>query len=114
MRDLTHIEDSLKQIVTKPTRGKNILDVELTNLPRCFLEPVIIPPVQPDNDGHGKASDHDGVLVTPNPEYFIPHEKIIRYVRPISGSAIETFGGKFVHEDWGFLDNYCNSTLMTQ
>ena len=56
MKDLKGIDPQLKQIVTKPTRGKNILDVILTNLNDFYQEPIIVRLVQPDVSGCGASS----------------------------------------------------------
>ena len=45
---LLSIDPSLRQIVTKPTRGGRILDVVATNLWKYYNEPVIVPPILPD------------------------------------------------------------------
>ena len=47
----------LKQIVNKPTRGHNILDKILTNMPTLYPPPSII--------GNIASSDHDTVLAVP-------------------------------------------------
>ena len=39
----------LKQIVTKPTHKNKILDIILTNMSNLYSEPIITPPVHPDN-----------------------------------------------------------------
>ena len=110
MKDLREIESSLKQIVTRPTRKKSILDVILTNLSQYYEEPVILPPVMPDIPGVGKPSDHDGVLAKPSRCTFFKKEKIIKQVRPISDSKMHSFGEEFVKQKWDFLNNSTNST----
>ena len=63
--ELLLIDPSLRQLVNKPTRGNNILDVILTNLGRYYCEPVIIPPVNPDNPARAVPSDHMGIIAKP-------------------------------------------------
>ena len=58
---LLSMDPSLCQIVTQPTRGKNILDVFV-----YYQEPVIVPPLVPGKPGHGVPSDHSGVCAVPN------------------------------------------------
>ena len=40
---LLTVDPSLRQTVTQPTRGQQILDVFVTNLARYYQEPVIVP-----------------------------------------------------------------------
>ena len=65
MKDLADIDTSLKQIVDKPTRGSNILDIALTNLHSWYNEVVILPPLKPDIPNNGVQSDHHGILLKP-------------------------------------------------
>ena len=62
---LLNIEPSLRQLVKQPTKGFKILDIIISNLQRFYDEPVIVPPIQPDNLNKGSPSDHNGVFVTP-------------------------------------------------
>ena len=48
MESLQLIEHSLRQVVNKPTRKKNILDMILTNAANSNFEPEILPPIEPD------------------------------------------------------------------
>ena len=48
----------LRQIVDKPTRGKKILDVIITNLGGYYKSPEIAPPIEPDDASSGVPSDH--------------------------------------------------------
>ena len=85
MESLNAIDPCLRQIVTKPTRGKNILDVILTNIHEKYFQPLIIDAILPDNTCHGVPSDHKGVIIHPN----ISNVKRIRsppkkiWIRPI-------------------------------
>ena len=63
---LTSIDPSLKQIVTEPTRGRNILDVVITNVSHKYYVPQVIPAILPDTPGDGVPSDHKGVLAHPS------------------------------------------------
>ena len=53
-------------LVTKPTYGRPILDVLVTNLHRGYDKAVIRPLIQPDVPGQGVASDHFVALAFPN------------------------------------------------
>ena len=62
----------LKQIVSRPSRKKEILDICLTNLFSFYNAPIIVPPVQPDIPGQGVPSDHSVPLCVPNRDPFNP------------------------------------------
>ena len=59
---LLSIDPALRQIVKVPTRGLRILDVIITNLARYYNDPIMIPPINPNNTGFGAPSDHMGVF----------------------------------------------------
>ena len=63
---LLSIDPTLRQIVKVPTRGLKTLDVIITNLDRYYSDVIVIPPIIPDNYGHGVPSDHMGIIATPN------------------------------------------------
>ena len=65
MNSLCKIDPSFSQIVTKPTRGKNILDIILLNTPKRYFSPLIVPPILPDHPDHGVPSDTQGVIIHP-------------------------------------------------
>ena len=87
MKDLCNIDSSLKQVVKKPTRKKNILDVILTNLHSFYQEPEIIPAIEPDVIGKGEPSDHSGVLMIQTVASSPSGHKETRYVRPIADGS---------------------------
>ena len=85
-----------------------------TDLDQFYQEPAIIPPVPVDEGADGVPSDHNGVLVLPLC-FSEPTGKTKRQVsvRPITESAIESFGQSFVNESWSFLnDNVCSTDLV--
>ena len=90
------IEPSLRQIVLKPTRGQNILDIIVTNLSSYYQEPCIIPPIHPDVSGHGVPSDHQGVMAVPlkSQQTTEARTKLIKFVRPIPESRLPLFEEK--------------------
>ena len=102
---LLSIDPSLRQTVTRPTRGFKILDVIVTNLARYFNEPTIIPPIIPDRPGHGVPSDHSGVEATPNTNQGQPavRQKIRKEIRPLPESLLETFDIKLAAENFEML-----------
>ena len=97
----------LRQIVTKPTRKKEILDVLLTNLFPFYNSPVIIPPVQPDIPGQGVASDHSVPLCIPHTDPCNPPAREYRTIisRPLPESKIRSFGQWLVVEQWDEVRN---------
>ena len=102
---LLSIDPTLRQIVTQPTRGRNILDVIITNLARYYQEPAIVPPLAPDKPGHGVPSDHSGVYVVPISGHGSrANRNIIRKViRPLPASLIEVFKTKLASQDFESL-----------
>ena len=102
---LLSMDASLHQMVKQPTRGNNILDVVVTNLARYYDDAVIIPPINPDQPGHGVPSDHSGVFVTPNTSQGQPARriKIKKIIRPLPESLIEVFGSKLLAQDYQAL-----------
>ena len=76
-KDLLGIDSSLKQIVDKPTRGKNILDIVLTNLHSSYNPIEILPPIQPDSTENGVPSDHNGILICPKFNSFQKNKRLL-------------------------------------
>ena len=97
----------LKQIVSCPTRKKEILDICLTNLFAFYNAPIIIPPVQPDVPGQGVPSDHSVPLCVPHTDPFNPPKRVYKTVvsRPLPDSRIRSFGQWITAETWaGFKE----------
>ena len=102
---LLSIDPSLRQIVTQPTRGQNILDVIVTNLDRYYQEPFIVPPLVPDKPGHGVPSDHSGACVIPITGHGSRARRNItrKLIRPLPASLIEVFERKLAAQDYDAL-----------
>ena len=98
---------NLRQIVTRPTRKQEVLDVLLTNLFPFYNTPIIIPPVQPDVPGQGVPSDHSVPLCIPNRDPTNPPERHYRTVicRPLPESKVRDFGQWMIRETWGNIKN---------
>ena len=98
---------NLRQIVTRPTRKQEVLDVLLTNLFLFYNTPIIIPPVQPDLPGQGVPSDHSVPLCIPNRDPTNPPERHYRTVvcRPLPESKVRDFGQWMIRETWGNIKN---------
>ena len=98
---LLSIDKNVRQIVSQPTRGPNILDVVLTDLSKFFCEPQIVPPVAPDVPGKGVPSDHNGVIVKPLRNLKSQNQtNIVKKIRPIPESMIPFFGLKLKNTDF--------------
>ena len=110
---LQSIDPSLKQIVKKPTRGNRILYVLMTNLHSYYSEPVILPPINPDNEANGVPSDHNGVFAKPSPSSnsIQTNPKIKKFIRPLPQSLIDNFGQKLQEHDLNF-DPHMNTDEM--
>ena len=101
MESLSFVDHSLKQIVTKPTRKKNILEVLLTNSSESYFEPQIIPPIQPDVPGNGVPSDHDGVIVYPKTSTKRVSDKAKKIkIRTFPESKQKLFGQLLAEQNW--------------
>ena len=48
----------LVNMVAVPTHGSRVLDVVVSDLHVHYDKAVVLPPIQPDDHGHGKPSDH--------------------------------------------------------
>ena len=114
---LLSIDTSLRQIVTRPTRGQNTLDVILTDLERFYEEPIIVNPIQVDPNKKGVPSDHMGVVVNPISVTRKPvrRKKLIRTVRPITSSSLMKMGQVLTTEEWQFMiDGNGSPTQLTE
>ena len=60
----------LRQIVDKPTRGSEILDILIMNMSRHYNSPLIALPIKPDNPKSGEPSDHSLPVCLPHLDKF--------------------------------------------
>ena len=95
IQSLLCIEPSLKQIVTRPTYGRKILDVICTSLAHLYCSPTILPPLKPDMPDAAAPSDHRGVQAAPLRVSSSENIKTVRNVRPLPDSAVFSFRQKF-------------------
>ena len=97
----------LRQIVGRPTRKLEILDVLLTNLFCYYNAPIIIPPVQPDVPGQGVPSDHSVPLCVPHTDPSNPPTRVYKTVisRPMPDSKIRQFGQWIVANTWETMED---------
>ena len=106
---LLSIDSSLKQIVSKSTRGQNLLTIFLTDVPSYFEEPCVVPPVDVDDPQKGGVpSDHMGVIVNPLSRtggVNTRKQKITRTVRPITDSYFKNIGQVFCAQEWDLMGN---------
>ena len=94
--DISDVLDSygaLKSIVSVPTRKSATLEVILTDLHTQYHPPTTLPPLQADEDSHGKDGDHNIAVFAPrsNIQYKIERKKRIIYTRPLPESKIIQF-----------------------
>ena len=112
---LLSIDPSLKQMVSKPTRGQNCSLFITDN--QSYFETPIVPPIDVDDPRKGGVpSDHMGVVVTPiyNDGLKINRQRVTRTVRPITDSAIKNIGQVFCTEEWKFMNPELDSTKLTE
>lgn len=71
------------------------MDVIVTNLARYYDDPIIIPPIIPDNPGFGAPSDHMGVFAAPSTKSAqINRTKITKKITPLPDSLFPSFESK--------------------
>ena len=102
----------LRQIVTKYTHGRKILDVLMTNMSPLYGEPEIVPAVPPDNPQVGVPSDHSTVVATPLTQDSVGRSRdyVARTYRPLPQSGILEFGEWICSEDWLGISDQDNPT----
>ena len=102
----------LKQIVNRPTRKQEILDVAMTNLFPYYNAPIIVPPVQPDVPGQGVPSDHSVPLCIPHTDPHNPPTRVYKKIisRPLPDSRIRDFGQWITSESWESLMDHNEPT----
>ena len=87
------INNTLAQVVDKPTRGDAILDKIITNLDQFYTTPTIETPIG--------LSDHSTVSWLPKHNLKKqPNKTVTRSVRPIKDSGLREFGTWIVNHDW--------------
>ena len=114
---LLSIDTSLRQIVTRPTRGQNTLDIILTDLAAFYEDPIIVNPIGVDPDKKGVPSDHMGVVVNPISGTGQPvrRKKFVKTVRPITSSSLLKIGQVLNAEEWQFMiDAEGSPTQLTE
>ena len=106
----------LKQIVRRPSRKKEILDICLTNLFSFYNAPIIVPPVQPDIPGQGVPSDHSVPLCIPNRDPHNPPARQYRTIisRPLPDSKIREFGQWIVSEQWAGVKGEVDPSIQVK
>ena len=99
MGDFNHLNTSLfnrhlglKQLITKPTRGRNILDKFFTNISAYFKEPLILPPI-------GK-SDHNCIFIKSDTSNRKSNSKRTVYRRRLNDTVIDQIGMDLYRFNW--------------
>ena len=106
----------LRQIVSKYTHGRKILDVLLTNMSPLYGVPEIVPAVPPDNPQLGVASDHSTVVATPLTQDSVKRSRdyVTRTFRPLPQSGILEFGEWICSEDWSGIPDQGDPTQQVE
>ena len=93
---------ALKQVCTVPTRGKNTLELIITDLHTGYHPPTTMPPLQVDDGKKGKDSDHETVVFAPKTDtnFVVEREKRKITFRPLPEDGIEKFCYEFTRYDW--------------
>ena len=117
--DVTPILNSnmkLVQMVTKCTRKDQILDIFITNMSHCYNEPIILPPVQPDDPNTAVASDHHVPLCFPHTDPHCPPRREYKTVnyRPLPDSKIRSFGNWITSENWEGLSQNSSPEIKVE
>ena len=94
MSDVLNSYGALQQVVMKPTRKDEILDIILTDLHTSYHAPLPLPPLQVDDDQVGKDSDHRIILFPPIPHEYSNTKREYNFikVRPLPQCNIEKMG----------------------
>ena len=81
-----------------------------------YAEPIITPPVQPDNPLVGVPSDHSTPVAIPLSSKTIqqPREYVVKVARPMPHSGILEFGEWLCNEDWSLIASLTDPTKQVQ
>ena len=101
---ILNLNPKFSQIVRDPTRlnPPAILDPVITTLPNCYQVPECLSPLDPDENSHGKRSDHRIVLVKPISEFENVSARVYRQVkvRPITETGIKKMKSFMIDQTW--------------
>ena len=113
---LLNIDPSFRQIVSSPTYRQAVLDVLVTDIGQYYKEPIIRPPVQPDNPATASPSDHRIAFAETHTCSIQPviREVRIQTVRPLPAEALSDFASWVPHESWAFVYDGRNPTDMVE
>ena len=113
---LLNIDPSFRQIVSSPTYRQAVLDVLVTDIGQYYKEPIIRPPVQPDNPATASPSDHRIAFAETKTCSIQPviREARIQTVRPLPAEALSDFASWVQHESWAFVYDGRNPTDMVE
>ena len=116
IKHLLDINPNFRQIVTKPSHGKAILEVIVTDIGHYYNEPVIRPALLPDIPGHGVPSDHKIVHATPNSDSSKPPKRsaIIKSSRPLTTDAKKNLASWIQSETWESVLDCPDSSSMVE
>ena len=111
------LSPNLFQVVDIPTRTNPdaTLDKIITTLSKFYLRPTSLPPLDNDEEGNGKPSDHLIIVMRPinQTENEKPKQKIISY-RPLPESGMLMFKQWLQNETWQELYQAENAHLKAE
>ena len=114
--DVLNWYGALHQVVLQPTRKDKILDIILADLHTCYHSPLLVPPLQVDDDTVGKDSDHRIILFAPIPEGEKQTLREYKYInsRPLPQSCISQMGQFICRYPWSevFLVQSANDKVI--
>ena len=116
IKHLLDISPNFRQIVTKPSHGKSILEVIVTDIGHYYNEPVIRPALLPDIPGHGVPSDHKIVHAVPNKDSSMPPKRstIVKSSRPLTTEAKQNIAKWIQSETWSSLLDCSDCSSMVE
>eukprot|EP00057_Strongylocentrotus_purpuratus_P013235 XP_011667709.1 PREDICTED: uncharacterized protein LOC100890752 [Strongylocentrotus purpuratus] len=100
-----HDELGFQQIVSKPTRGHNILDKVFTDSSELYKKPVVTSPIS--------TSDHRTIIIDPI-NVILNSAPRKTTIRPMRDSNIRTFGQWLTSEDWTCLNKCRDAVEMVE
>eukprot|EP00057_Strongylocentrotus_purpuratus_P006372 XP_011660846.1 PREDICTED: uncharacterized protein LOC105436707 [Strongylocentrotus purpuratus] len=98
-------ELGFQQIVSKPTRGHNILDKVFTDSSDLYKEPVVNSPIS--------TSDHRTIIIDPI-NVILNSAPRKTTIRPMRDSNIRTFGQWLTSENWTCLNECRDAVEMVE
>ena len=105
----------LRQLVKLPTINGVILDILITNLFGLYNEPIIAPPINPDDPLKAKPSDHSVPVSWPHTDRCNRPRRTWKHIthRPLPASRLRDFGQWITGQQWRQLSSDLSATEQT-